>query len=360
MASFVRVAASIESGTCRDGGGGKEPVLKRRRLLDAGGPIEDDETARQKMRDAEVYERGVDGVMGEYFGFDPDNVGDVKSFCGGQSAKVRHHVAIKPMGHFAKEGDLPMMRWLYVNGADTRDEDVSVGFPMWVAVVFGEMEACKWLVRHGAARDVTRINANGVTPLCGSFSEPHKRTLSRWLILNGALCKDGGTGDLDADLMQIGLNCFNGSARERPELLKWAKEHRQSRFSFDAFLMGTFSTPEYSHAKLRESLLAKIGSTKAVDILLGNTPSHQCPLLWGEIYPQRVGCPLEVFAGKSGILELIGDYVGLLRGHEARIVRQLAELLPGMTAEIDAKLAALYIEGLPDSDDSDSDDSDSE
>ena len=30
--------------------------LKRRRLLDAGGPIEDDETARQKMRDAQVGE----------------------------------------------------------------------------------------------------------------------------------------------------------------------------------------------------------------------------------------------------------------------------------------------------------------
>ena len=31
---------------------GQEPGPKRRRLLDAGGPIEDDETARKKMRDA--------------------------------------------------------------------------------------------------------------------------------------------------------------------------------------------------------------------------------------------------------------------------------------------------------------------
>ena len=55
-----------------------EPDLKRRRrLLDAGGPVEDDETARQKMRDAKVYERGVDGTWGEYAGFDPDNVAGV-------------------------------------------------------------------------------------------------------------------------------------------------------------------------------------------------------------------------------------------------------------------------------------------
>ena len=33
-----------------------EPEPKRRRLLDAGGPIEDDETARQKMRDAKIYD----------------------------------------------------------------------------------------------------------------------------------------------------------------------------------------------------------------------------------------------------------------------------------------------------------------
>ena len=41
------------------------PQLKRRRLLDAGGPIEDDETARRKMRDAPVYARGGDenGIM---------------------------------------------------------------------------------------------------------------------------------------------------------------------------------------------------------------------------------------------------------------------------------------------------------
>ena len=62
MASSVRVSTSIDIG---GGEGGRvEPDLKRRRLLDAGGPVEDDETARQKMRDAKVYERGVDGTWG--------------------------------------------------------------------------------------------------------------------------------------------------------------------------------------------------------------------------------------------------------------------------------------------------------
>ena len=111
-------------------GGAAEPDLKRRRLLDAGGPVEDDETARQKMRDAEVYRSNSDD---EFTGFDPDNVADIKFFSG---IDDDDSYTVKPMGYFAQRGDLKMMRWLYVNGADTRDEDVSVFhvyFPMMSA-----------------------------------------------------------------------------------------------------------------------------------------------------------------------------------------------------------------------------------
>ena len=83
--------------------GTTEPGPKRRRLLDAGGPIEDDETARQKMRDAEVYARGVDGTYEEYDGFDPDNVGDVKSIRP-YDADMRDNNSIKPMGHSPRKG----------------------------------------------------------------------------------------------------------------------------------------------------------------------------------------------------------------------------------------------------------------
>ena len=92
--AYARAAFSIHS----DGGdgGGKEPDPKRRRRLDAGGPIEDDETARQKMRDASVYERGVhDEPFPDCVGFDPDNVRDVKS---------TGRDAVKPMGYFARGG----------------------------------------------------------------------------------------------------------------------------------------------------------------------------------------------------------------------------------------------------------------
>ena len=54
-----------------------------------------------------------------------------------------------------------MMRWLYVNGADTRYDDVAVGFPMYVAACNYRLDICKWLFAHGAANDIkarTRIS----------------------------------------------------------------------------------------------------------------------------------------------------------------------------------------------------------
>ena len=181
-------------------GSGGEPDLKRRRLLDAGGPVEDDETARQKMREAKVYEPEGDVAAG----FDPDNVADIKHFYARQSYDIYR---IKPMGYFAEKGDLKMMRWLYVNGADTRDEEVGFYFPMIRAVSRGHTDVCKWLFAHGASDDVQRrTNADSqFFPLnndIGCVYLAKKREMTRWLTLNGALCKENTRGELDIRVMR--------------------------------------------------------------------------------------------------------------------------------------------------------------
>jgi len=72
------------------------PEPKRSRLLDAGGPIEDDETARRKMRRAKVYEIGADEFQSEYSGFDPDNVGDIKKLhLHVDAAYTRHNITVR-------------------------------------------------------------------------------------------------------------------------------------------------------------------------------------------------------------------------------------------------------------------------
>ena len=301
---------------------------RRRLLLKAGEAIKDDETARQKMRDARVYERGVIGTFSDPVGFDPDNLGDVKSYH--SYPFVEEYNVIKPMGYFAFMGDLPMMRWLYVNGADTRDAEVPVWFPMWAAARNGNGTGrcicliCKWLFEHGAAEDIkrpTRIAESfsiGVTrPLNRAFSPLRqiRRNLIRWFILNGALCKDDNLGDLDVEKMKADLDSIWGHMprrrvrTERAALLTWANDLHRARYSFLLFLSGSLTAPR---------LAQPAGS------------------------PPRTVSPLQCFGGVPEVLEQIGRYAGhrqyhgwsydagLVRGREARIIRQLTELLPGL------------------------------
>ena len=299
--------SSVAVGTTEPGPG---PEPKRRRLLDAGGPIKDDETARRWMRGAEVYKREEDGTYIHYAGFDPNEVACVRYY-------REDSVGVKPMSYFAMEnygaiegeGELQMMRWLYVNGADTGAKDEDVFFPMYEAAHYGNLEVCKWLFEHGAAKDIKRriredhpdyVHPNGLSPLSDTFGTPSRRNLSRWLILNGALCKDDDSGDLDVEVMKEDLGPMHNVARahivrrqEREALLEWATDLHRARFSFLLFMSGARSAPQHAYRTRRSS-------------------------------------PLKILSGNSGFMELIGDYIGIVRGREATIVHQLTEMLPDL------------------------------
>ena len=207
------------------GGAGVEPDLKRRRLLDAGGPVEDDETARRKMRKAKVYYKEEDVVFGEFTGFDPESVCQTAVF-------EEDYGPVSPMGYFAELGDLPMMRWLYVNGADTRDPEVELCFPMYMAASGGHLEVCKWLYDHGAAQDIKRriplwIAPIDLSPLGAISRKSHIKRyslLGKWLILKGALCKDDDSGDLDLELIErdLTLRPLVVPSRGNPDLVRGA------------------------------------------------------------------------------------------------------------------------------------------
>ena len=314
-----------------DGGGGVEPDLKRRRLLDAGGPVEDDETARQKMRDARVGEPG-----GEITGFDPDDVVGIKRVSGREDGDIYR---IKPMGYFAQRGDLPMMRWLYVNGADTRDDELEYFFPMYSAALKAKLEACKWLYEHGSAQDIKRrvplsTNPTDLSPLSLTSGRSRMKLhclVSRWLILKGALCKDDGSGDLDLGLIEKDIR----SAYKRRKFLEWSNRLNQAREAFLVFLAGTLSPPDYSHSSLRNLLVQKLQSEEATDRILGSLPSSQHHQLWGDLLAagEQRACPVSSLSGKSGVLETIYDFLGIVRGREARIVRQLTEVLPDLSKD---------------------------
>ena len=299
---FAIVVMSGRDSTSRGG----EPELKRRRLLDAGGPIEDEETARQKMREARVGENNskITGFYSFCFtGFNPDDVAGLKSKGGTYEGDE-----ISPMGYFCREGDLPMVRWLYVNGADTRDEDVGYYFPMYMAAVNGHVEVCKWLWDHGAVQDVKRRTVpRTFRPLRVTFSRPERRNVSRWLILRGAMCKDFQSGELDIDVMKEDLaGCMHAGHSTTKRLveellLEWANNLHEARTSFLLFLSGTLSPPNHADAT------------------------------------RQTSSPLGLLSGKAGVLQSIGDYFGFVCGREARIIRQLTELLPDLNKELDAE-----------------------
>ena len=240
-------------------------------------------------------------------GFDPDDVAGLKS----QGGTSYEGYEMSPTGYFCRDGDLPMVRWLYVNGADPRDENVGFYFAMYLAAVNGHVEVCKWLCDHGAARDIKRKTVSRIgtdRPLHATFRRPERRSVSRWLILRGALCKDDGSGELDIDVMKkdlagdAGNSVFDVFFRDRSDilrrieerelLLEWASDLHQARGSFLLFLSGTLSPQSHADGTRQSS------------------------------------SPLSLLIGKAGALQSIGDYVGVIRGREARIIRQLTELLP--------------------------------
>ena len=320
-------ASASASGRLGDSGSGIEPELKRRRLLDAGGPVEDDETARLKMREAEVYTSEGDEIAG----FDPDSVSDKKHkyIC---DHRRRDEYVITAMGYFAGEGDLRMMRWLYLNGADTRDEDVDFWFPMYAAARGGKVGACKWLFDHGAALDIKRRCrsefAGNFRPLQAASTFNNDTELIRWLILNGALYKDSNAGALDINLLTEDLR---ESSLSRVELLAWANEERQCRNDFAVFLQGTLHVPMPSPQKLLSELTKRNRSECAAKRILENTPAEQYELLWDDLHHT----PVKFLLGKRGILELISEFSGVMRGREALIFRQLREILPDIIVSED-------------------------
>ena len=151
--------------------------------------------------------------------------------------------------------------------------------------------------------------------------------MSRWLILNGALCKDDGSGDLDflsvkKDFFrdrthaeeitfwgESGECCARRCVEEREALLQWADDLHRARTSFLLFLSGALPPPQ--RTGLRQ---------------LCDKVQRACRI-------RRTCCILPLLAGETGVRELIGDYVGFVVGREARIIRQITERLPKVFAD---------------------------
>ena len=326
------------------GGGGVagEPQLKKRRTeFKHDGPVEDEETARKKMEEA---------------GFDPDDVmkectlsRSAHKACSSKSIGLR----MRPMTYFCRIGDLKMCRYLLSKGASTMATPTSgFWFPMYTAALGGHLDVCKWLYNHGAKDDISRSNSGNYTPLSAAVNEHSidRKNTSRWFILKGVLSLDEKPGFVDTGRMRRDLepeHAYGVVYDERPQLLEWARQSVQNHSGFMTFLLGTLPAPAFTHAALRRLLSSRLHSNAAVELLMKNTPDHQYEFLWSEI--TKCMTPVRYLGGigTNGIIEIIADYAGVVRGRDLRILRNLIDPLSEYLEEVP--------EGEPDFGESDDD-----
>ena len=118
---------------------------------------------------------------------------------------------------------------------------------------------------------------------------------------------------------------------ERPALLDWAQTAAALSASFfKTIVVGTFH-PEGTASTtdlLRRTLMATVNGVDAAgsaDFIITNMPDEiQQALLLQKLRPVPA---LTLLRCQAGALELIADFLGVLRGRESRHARELADVL---------------------------------
>ena len=342
----------------------EEPLAKRQKTHEADGPVEDDETAREKLQEAA--------------GFDPDDVHTATSDSERPRMEPFCWRNITPMTHFAYYGDLPMCRYLYhVRGASTlapsdeqkTTEGAGFWFPMHAAVYQIRLDTAKWLFNNGAKADARRLSRMG-SPFGGCFTKDYicafsrrekikgdllmKTDLAKWFILNGAMERGGRTD------RSIAVTCFTGLTNPtyawpgrdgvKAFLLDWCDDVLRQDAAFQTFLLGTLPIPEYSVDALKYFCSKKVGSDKCASYLIDGAISiGKGQAVWDDLVrkPALNSC----LASLPGVTERIASFVGAaMTKKKLERVRQFREIL--------STILIGEIHRFPQADDSDDSDSD--
>ena len=307
------------------------PAPKRQKTARAGtsdaaadGPIEDDKTAREKLREA---------------GFDPDDVHTARSDMQISSTAPSGWYNITPMTHFAFHGDLPMCRYLYhVRGAVTTtaaqehraEPDRPVNYyPIYVAAYEYNFDIVKWLYQHGAKSELLEVYG-GASAISTCFYASENSSLqvgsvdlAKWLVLEGLL-EGGSDAKPDARRLHRFLHELQSENQlwkleDTPRLfIDWMDDLLWPNELFHNFLLGTVRDPQYSVSELKKVLGRGIRSSKAVSMLVDEAVSNgKGRVIWDQLMDDHAGRTTSsnnaCLASFPGVLEKIGDYVGIIK-----------------------------------------------
>ena len=279
-----------------------QPAAKRQKTYEADGPVEDDKTARVKLREA---------------GFDPDDVHTGRSDLETPPGVGGSWYNITPMAYFSLCGDLPMCRYLHhVRGASTTlvaEEHKTIPnadvfwFPMYAAVQKKNYFVAKWLFQEGAVKDLVCMHVRGhPSPIKLLFARAESKEatcLAKWFVTQGAI----------QFWMQAKVRTFCGNKEiailgndVRMHHLQWSGDLIRSTSAFHLFLLGTLPAPQYSTSKLeqvqQQQQLADIDAAS----LAGNENTI------GNRHRRNPGNN-ECLGSHPGILKHIGDFVGIVQ-----------------------------------------------
>jgi hypothetical protein len=279
----------------------------------------------------------------EDWGFDPDDVSkasiDWHSSPCVASSNI-HYCARKsrPMIIFAQLGDLPMMRYILQNSTESTpleeltNTDEHGLFPLYTAISKPHSEdqilaICQWLHANGA--DIQQQVGSEWSCLSRACLLGYDR-VAKWLLTSGALLSQvDGTFDSNLAKLDIPPSCHYGhegevirhvADRVHRSMFAWARNICDTRHSFMVFLSGTLvGTSSNNVAEsddprqfIRDRLISAGNySEQAVSFLLKDIP-HSTLV---QFLTMAVS-PLNIFNGQSGVLELIGSFVGVEKNHK--------------------------------------------
>jgi len=192
---------------------------------------------------------------------------------------------VDPLTHFCILGNLLIVRVLFLIGADCSQlrNRGPYRFPMLAAAHCDHLDICKWLFEYGgdAKYQINTEDVFGDTPLRMSYTtwddgEDKDVKTSRWLLLNG-----GGQHLSSEALRYLFLTDALDEEIDSNLLVLWMRENIQLYDNFMLLLCGAVS-----------------------------------------VHRQR---SLQILHGHPGIMEVIGDYVGLIRGKELRMLQEFNE-----------------------------------
>ena len=323
---------------------GDQPAQKKRKTLNADGPIEDEELARTKLRDA---------------GFDPDDVHTARSDHTRPVNYISGWRDITPMAHFAFHGDLPMCRYLFhVRGASTtkaaqkhrtsaigRDGTAPFWKPLYGAIYEKRYDVAKWLYKNGAKDEIFEkaVGRTGtdIIPFQVPFdqaadeygNEGKAVDFFKWLIMQGVLDHRSKVTfrDLLGNLFLNDRHCL-GQDPETWEIqtvhwskikqyyLSWANELIKSIKAFRTFLLGTWRAPEYSVTELKKLLVQKTGNFLASSMLLDSAVAHgSAKAIWDSFMAQsRSPARNKCLGSFPGVLERIAEFLGVVKSKKER------------------------------------------